>query len=454
MYFITNAVKNLIRNKGRNTLLAVITSAIIIGAVVTLTIFNAASKVIDEIRLDIGSRVTIEQDIMGMFRSGMGVEELAANTEYIAIDDFVSFADSEYLSNTVFDVEVFNLESKDLTPVQATSPGSNIVQDVPYRLLGSSEPDETLSDIIVEGRMFESINEVVIDDELARLNNINIGDVIELKVLLSFWGDLADKLFELTVVGIYSADLYQRQLFRFTDIFTSFETIASAGWESILGLNMLAEYFLRNPDYLELFENEVRAKGLPDTYIVSINQAVYDRVTAPMLSMQSAVMTFSIVILILGAIVLALVSFLVVRERKYEVGVLRAMGMEKSKIAFGIQTEAIVITALCLALGLVTGNTAAQPIANNLLENRVAAAEARSEELQHDKIAAVVSFGGQIQTEHSIGYKPESEITVELSTSVIVRIIFITLGLAALSGTIGIVVITRYEPLKILRERS
>jgi len=173
-----------------------------------------------------------------------------------------------------------------------------------------------------------------------------------------------------------------------------------------------------------------------------------------MLSMQSAVMTFSIVILILGAIVLALVSFLVVRERKYEVGVLRAMGMEKRKIAFGIMAEAVVITALCLALGLVAGNTAAQPIANNLLESRVAAAEARSEELQHDKIAAVVSFGGQLQTEHSIGYKPESEITVELSTNVIVRIIIITLSLAALSGTIGIVVITRYEPLKILRERS
>ena len=460
MYLITNAKKNLTRNKGRNLLIAAVTLAIIIGVVVTLTIYNASSRVIDEIRLDIGSRVTIEQDIMGMFRSGMGADGLAENTEHIPIHDFISFADSEYLSNTIFNAEVFNLESENLISVRAPCPvqgPSSDGQEVPFRLLGSSEFDETLSNIIVEGRMFESINEVVIDDELANLNNIELGDMIEMKALLSIWGnmmglELNDKPFELSVVGIYSADLYERPLMRFTDVFTSFETIAAVGWESNLGLNMLAEYFLRNPDYLELFENEVRAKGLPDTYIVTINQAAYDRVAGPMLSMKSAIMTFALVILILGAIVLALVSFLVVRDRKYEVGVLRAMGMERGKVAFGILTEAVIITTLCLVIGLGLGIAVAQPIADGLLESRVAAAEARSEELRHDQVAAVVAFGGQMQTEHSIGYRPESEITVWLSADVIIQIIIITLGLAALSGLIGVVVITQYEPLKILRE--
>jgi len=69
-------------------------------------------------------------------------------------------------------------------------------------------------------------------------------------------------------------------------------------------------------------------------------------------------------------------------------------------------------------------------------------------------MARVVIWGGQMQMEHSIGYRPVSEIAVGLSASVVVQIIFITLGLAALSGIIGVVVITRYEPLKILRERS
>ena len=453
MYLITNAIKNLARNKGRNILLAVVTLAIIIGAVVTLTIYSASARVIDEIRLGIGSRVTIQQDILTMFRTG-GAEALMEDTEHIPIHDWVRFADSEYLSKSILNAEVIHLLSENLTPIQ-----NNVNQDIPFRLLGTSAPDEDLSDIIIEGRMFYGLNEAIIDDELARLNNISIGDTIKLETYFSpisnFTGiDLQDKSFELTVVGIYSAELYEQPLFAFTDVFTSFDTIAAAGWESNFGLTMNVEYFLRNPDYLELFENEVRAKGLPDTYIVSINQAAYDRIASPMLSMKSAVMTFTIAVLILGSLVLALISFLVVRERKYEVGVLRAMGMERHKVALGILTEAFVITTLCLVIGLGIGNAVAQPIANGLLESRVVAAEARSEELGHDRIASVVVFGGQMQTEHSIGYRPESEITVGLSANVIIQIIVITLGLAALSGIVGVVVITQYEPLKILRERN
>jgi len=453
VYLITNAIKNLVRNKGRNILLAAVTLAIIVGAVVTLTIYNAASRVIDEIRLDIGSRVTIEQDILTMFRSG-GAEALMEDTVHIPIYDWVRFADSEYLSNAIFNADVIHLVSETLIPLQ-----SNANQNIPFRLLGTSAPDEDLSNIIIEGRMFDGLNEAIIDDELARLNNISVGESIQLGTyfapIIDFTGiDMQDVFFELTVVGIYSADLYEQSLFAFTDVFTSFDTVAAVGWESNFGLTMSVEYFLRNPDYLESFENEVRAKGLPDTYIVSINQAVYDRVSGPMLSMKSAVMTFSIVILILGSLVLALISFLVVRERKYEVGVLRAMGMERGSVAFGIFTEAIIITTLCLMVGLGTGSAAAQPIANNLLESRVAAAVARSEELGQDRGGSVVVFGGQMQIEHSIGYRPESEITVGLSGSVIIQIIIITLGLAALSGMIGIVIMTQYEPLKILRERN
>ena len=455
MYLITNAIKNLARNKGRNMLLAAVTLAIIIGAVVTLTIHSAAERVIDNVRLDIGSRVTIEQDILSMFRAG-GEAALEANTEYIPFNDLISFADSDYLSNTIFNAEVMNITSNDLDDaVKRTCPitGEEIELLVNTRIVGSSHPNyhsdiAQLEEIIIEGRMFANLNEVVIDDDFATRNNLHVGSIFEIEALFF------DIFFELTVVGIFSADAFEHGNLMFINIFTGFDTIAAAAGGSNEGFNVIAEYFLRNPDYLEAFEAEVRAKGLPDSYIVSINQVAFDRVTGPMLSMQSAVMTFSIVILALGAIVLALISFLVVRERKYEVGVLRAIGMKKGKVAFGFITEVVAITMLCLVIGLGAGVAIAQPIANNLLESRVATAEARSEELGHDTTIAVVMWGGQMQTESQAGYRPESEITVGLGGDVILQVIIITLGLAALSGIIGVLVTTRYEPLKILRERN
>jgi putative ABC transport system permease protein len=305
--------------------------------------------------------------------------------------------------------------------------------------------------------MFEEINECIISQELADLNNIFVGDVIELRGAYA-----ADKTYHLTIVGIYSdvteeyANFFLEMNGRFADnrrneIITNFDTMIAAGWETNAGLDMKTTYYLKNPDDIMMFEQEVRSKGLPITYDVSINQAAYDKVTGPLSGMKGAVVTFMIVILILGAIVLALISFLAVRERKYEVGVLRAMGMGKAKVAFGILAEAVIIAALCLVIGLGTGSVMAQPIADGILEGKIAAAEVESSQGGNKVLIA----GGQMQTNDiAQGYEPESEIQVSLGRNVMFQIIMITLGLAALSGVIGVIVITQYEPLKILRERN
>jgi putative ABC transport system permease protein len=226
----------------------------------------------------------------------------------------------------------------------------------------------------------------------------------------------------------------------------------AAGWVSNRGLDMKTEYYLRNPDDMKKFETEVRAKGLPITYNVSINQAAYDKVTGPLSGMKNAAVTFMVVILVLGTIVLALISFLAVRERKYEVGVLRAMGMERGKVAFGILAEAVMIAVLCLAIGLGMGKAMAQPVADSILAKRVAVAEA-ADIASSGRGSRILFAAGQMQTnDNAAGYVPESEIQVSLGADVLVQIIILTLGLAALSGIVGVVLITQYEPLKILRE--
>jgi len=84
LYLLTNAIKNLVRNKGRNILVAAVMLAIIVSTVVTLTINNAAAKIIDGIRLDLGSRVEIRQDLIEMRQIGLGREDVS----YISIDAF------------------------------------------------------------------------------------------------------------------------------------------------------------------------------------------------------------------------------------------------------------------------------------------------------------------------------------------------------------------------------
>jgi len=437
--------------------------AISISTVVTLTINNAAARIIDNIRLDLGSRVEVRQDFIEMHQIGLGREDAS----YISMDSFYSFAESDYLRKSIWGANMYGwsgtvraVDDESATPGETTRVNDNgeevLVETL--KLVSTSEPD-TLDDFgtlreVTSGRMFSGLNECIVSEDIAQLNGFGLGDQITLTGAYA-----TDKTYNLTIVGIYSdntedyTNWYLAMNGRFADnrrneIIISFDTLMSVGWETNYGLDLKTEYYLKNPDEIGKFEQEVRSKGLPITYNVSINQAAYDKVTGPLSGVKSAVMTFMIVILTLGAIVLALISFLAVRERKYEVGVLRAMGLDRSKIAFGIFFEAVMIAAMCLVIGLGAGSAIAQPVADSMLAGRVAEVEAEPAEGGNKVLFA----GGQMQTnDTSSGYVPESEIQVSLSMDSIVQIIIVTLALASLSGVIGAVVITQYEPLKILR---
>ena len=463
MYILSNAMKNLLRNKGRNILIAGITLAIIISAVVTLTISNAASKIIDDIRLDIGSKVDISVDLF----SNYGQEKPRS----LSMDEYVSYSESDYLQNTIFNVTMpawsntfFAVDDDEKgARTHEMEDGSGTINFPTSSLVGNSNPDtmiefmESERKILPGGRMFESLNECIISENIANLNSVSVGDTIQIDSVFP-----PVKTYTLDVVGIYSdtTDEYENPMYgslsyinRRNEIIVSFETVMAVGWEDSYGLDMSTEYYLKNPDDLSKFEAEVRAKGLPDGYDVSINQDAYDKVSTPMSGLKGVATTFMIVILLLGGIVLVLISYLAIKERKYEVGVLRAMGMEKDKIALGIFSEAVMITALCLVIGLGIGSVSAQPIANSLLAQQVEAAEKVAE--ADDGGGKFLMSGGQTQTsDNASGYKPVSDIRVNLSVDVIMQIIMIALALAALSGVVGIIRITKYEPLKILRERN
>ena len=464
MYVITNAMKNLLRNRGRNILVAVVTLAIIISAVVTLTINNASSKIIEDAKLDLASKVDISVDLFEHGKEGK---------QTITIDQYISYANSDYLKHTVYQAEMQAWFGNfyavgDFEMGAAPAPDPSMVHAPVGKLIGHSEPEniEGFGEYrhITAGQMFSAMNECIITEELAALNGLSIGDSIYLESAYQ-----AGKTFDLTVVGIYSHEQDEMEewqmgiweamgyslpmMISHNEIFTSFETLTAAGWETADGLDMKLEYYLKNPDDLAKFEAEVRAKSLPSVFGVTINQAALDRVIGPLDSLRSAATTFTIVILILGSIVLVLVSTLAIRERKYEVGVLRAMGMERGKIAFGIFAEAVMITALCLVIGLGAGTAAAQPVADSLLAGQVASATESA--TASNEGGKVLMSGGQVQTDDpASGYRPISDIEVAVGMDVIVQIIIIALALAAISSIIGIIRITQYEPLKILRERN
>ena len=135
---------------------------------------------------------------------------------------------------------------------------------------------------------------------------------------------------------------------RRNEIITTFETLCEKMQDGFFGIEVEAKYYLKNPDMLDAFTEEVYAKGLSTVFDVVTDSASYDAVVGPVEGLKGITVSFVIIVLTFGGIILALLSSIAIRERKYEIGVLRAMGMKKLKVVAGLWTETLAITILCL----------------------------------------------------------------------------------------------------------
>jgi putative ABC transport system permease protein len=216
--------------------------------------------------------------------------------------------------------------------------------------------------------------------------------------------------------------------------------------ETMPGASVTARYYLNHPSDLDAFEQELREKGLHEIFDVNTDENIYNAIVGPIEGMRGIVMTFMIVVLILGAIILILLSSIAIRERKYEIGVLRAMGMKKAKVALGLWFEMIIITSFCLAIGIFAGSLVAQPISNELLAQQ----EENVQNIQDNFFA-----GRDIASaSRVVNDDPITEINVLLGIDTILQLMLISLLLASLAAFAAISRITKYEPIKILMERN
>ena len=464
MYIIQNAVKNIARNKGRNILIGAITLVIIIAVAVSLIINNTSGAIINNYKSQFGSKVSIAPNLEKV------TKQEPKQIERLTTKQYMDFAKSEYLKQSMFSAEIPTISDKIKAVDQDESSkqgeqGPQIIGNgeknskMPtIKVLGNSTTDNLTEFAegqrkLTEGKLYNALNECIISKELAELNKIKVGDKIIVKSAIG-----ESIKIELTVTGIYSDSTPEyggmpgKMSFmnRRNEILTSFDTVMNNSEKMKDVVNVQATYYLKDPDLLSKFETELRAKGLPDIYSVSTDAESYDRIVGPVDAMKGIFLTFMVVVLILGTIILILLSSMAIRERKYEVGVLRAMGMKKGKVALGLISEVLIITVVCLGVGLGVGRVLSQPAASVILNGQIKAAE-EAKTLDGSKKFNIVVAGQNMENEN---VKPISKIDVGLGLDTLGEISLIALLLAAASSVVSIRKITKYEPIKILMERN
>lgn len=346
------------------------------------------------------------------------------------------------------------------------------------------------SSTIVEGAVFsEGTNDFdcIISQELATYNELSIGDEV-----IVCNPNNEDEKYTLNVVGVYekasdAGDMSSRFGFTMSDpaneIYmssTAVSLIADSNSDdatTALETSLDATYTFTDIDSYETFCEEVYTLGLDENYIVSSSDvSAYEQSLVPLETLSTMAFYFLVVILVIGAIILIVLNIFNVRERKYEIGVLTAMGMKKGKVALQFMTEIFVVTICAVVIGVIIGGVSAVPVTNALLENQTQAQTQQSDRLDENfgreqNIGGMGTWAPPDMGESGTDKMPQggfmnkmpgmesmtqyvAEINSAMNLTVVFQMLLIAIGLTLVSGLVSMLFVMRYEPLKILSNRD
>ncbi|HOZ54477.1 MAG TPA: ABC transporter permease [Clostridia bacterium] len=306
---------------------------------------------------------------------------------------------------------------------------------------------------ITEGEMITGFNvyECVISSELATLNQISVGDNIEFKN-----SNLSKKTYQFKVTGIYTdnsntddtQNMYSNSV---NSIITGSGVIELLVQDdSTLVTNITPSFIIKTKDNVEKFTEEVKQKGLNEYYAINTNIEQLDTATKSIKNVETFATTFLIITLIISAIVVVVINMINIRERKYEIGVFRTIGISKFKLTIQFIIELFIVSIIMLSIGTVCGSFLAKPVGNELLKTEIENVKVEEQEISTNfgKGPMNMNFNTNVQVEQI------NSINAVVDFYVVLELIGIGVFLVLLSSIASMISIQRFSPLTILKERS
>ena len=494
MYILKNAWISISRNKGRNILIGLIILVIAASATITLAINNTATDLINSYVSAYDKEVTISFDRTSMSdkfdpsdkEAREEMKEAFNNVSAYSVEDVKNFAESEYIENYYYTYSI-SLNGNNIEKAESDSGfggrggkgAMNTSNSMDFNLQGYSSID-SMSEFIDGTYSMSEItddawdiafdgNYVFINEELADYNELELND----KIILE---DENENTYEFEIIGI------------FEDNDTSSNSPMSMFSNSVNTIVINSEALLKisnendditgtvNPtfiideyDNLEKLQSEFYEKGLDETYILESNEEVATSAVSSIQNIKSFSITFLIITLIIGGTILFVINMINIRERKYEIGVLRTIGVSKLKLTSQFVLELLIVALVCLLLGAGIGAVSSKGVSNLLLANEISSSEEQMNEMQNNfggrggnrenmensnKGDGSNAPGGMNKINGIPSIQAYDSVDAVVDIKVLLELLGIGLSLVLLSSLSAMISIQRFSPLTILKERS
>jgi len=501
LFIVKNALKSISRSKSRNILIGIIVLVIAVSSCIALSIRNSANELVKQQKENYTITATLGINRSAIMKQSgtTSMQTIMSSVPALTLTNLKNYANSTYVKSLSYNMTT-SMDSSNITAVSnstqtsssssATSSGkSNSAgsqqnyggnfggqSQGDFKLVGYSSTSAMTDFVngtykITSGSIFsdsDTANDCVISDELAKADTLKAGS----KIALTNPKDTT-QVSQFTVVGIYTdtttSDGSQMNLFSnaANQIITNYTatnkivTASTSNSTTELSSQITSSFTLKNADSLSAFQAQLTAKGLNKYYTVTSNVDSFNQSVAPLSNLSNYASIFLLLVLIIGGIILVVLNMFNIRERKYEVGVLRAIGMKKGKVALQFITELFVVTFIALSIGAAAGAATSVPVANYMLKSEISSLQSQQSQVQQNfgkqggqstGTSRSGGIGGFFGTSANVSYV--NQINAVINGRVLLQIAGIGILLTILSSGISMIFISRYEPLKILSSRT
>lgn len=441
MNFINRIRKNIKRQYWRSILIVSILSIVVIVSLISRSISSSAANNIKEIQKALGNKVTLSSSNKSEMPTQITNEilEKLKNSSYVE--------DYDYVINDWIEARIPSLknEQSDLGMAVPSNKGTStkkMNKKDNIFLFGNTKP-QSLDDIvekriaITEGRFYteEDIKDgkavVVINKRLAEDNNLHLNDTFKIKK-----NDKEGKETEIpvTIIGIYQEAKKP-------------ENIHANGYPYLLAPATFIEklnadsnktvdeayFFLKDPTQREAFVEDAYKSLDKDKFTIDSENQMYKKLSTPFETMKSFSNITQNAILGAGAIIMFFILFIITKERRYEIGILRALGIKKSKIISQLVCETFILAVVALFIGSIIGSMTSSSITSSVMQESTKTGSA---------VMNGISLQSSIQT------------TVSLDVVDYAYIVIIMLIIVFIASLASVFIITKNEPMDILRNSN
>lgn len=513
MYLFKQAWLSIRRNKGRNILVGLIIIVISIAATITLSIVNSANKIVKsyEEKYEVQASISMDRNnLMNSLKEGNASQEDMIkkfnDIENLTVEEIHSYGDSKYVKDYYYVLAVGadgkNIKEATDSLIKETTEIKTEIQNFggshqgnrpnmpggdqqygskktttttkkeeiknmrasggAFSLVGYSSYTSMTDFIsgnytITLGEVFSDFNSnsCVISEELASLNELSIGDTI---TLVS--PNNSKKTYEVAITGIYkeNSDDANNMANMFTSsantIITNTTTVNEfIALDADLVSTITPTFILNDKKNVEFFASEVKEKGLSAYYTVTDNLEDVNSATESIKNVKIFAVTFLIITIIIGVVVLFVINMINIRERRYEIGVLRTIGMKKGMVITKFLIELLIISLVSLLIGAGIGSVTSVDVANRLLANEISNSENNVDMINNNFGKNKDRFDFR-KTNGSVNIQKVDKIEAIVDFKVVAELLAIGILITIVSSTSSCIAISRFSPLTILKERS